>query len=208
MKRLILLLISACLALSGCAGFMGDGRMEAWKDVRKSEETTKQEVLKTKQIEKQNEGKKVQQNPTLKLTSYDTAGKVVSTAELDLQPVIAEITGGKKDVDTYGIKVEETPMPKGEVAENLLAAGNASEKILNSPVAAGAVVGASVGAAIRETGGGTKINGETVNINESFNRQDNKALGSGNTVSGSHVQDKSSEAIVPEALPEALPATE
>jgi hypothetical protein len=185
-------MISAILVLSGCGSIMGDGRMEAWKDVRKSEEATKQEVLKVKQIEKQAKPVRTQ-NPTLKLTAYDQTGKIVSVAEMDLQPVVAEITGGKDD-DTYGLTISETPMPQSETAENLAAAGNAAGKVLNSPAAVGGVVGASVGAALRETGGGgARINGETVSIGDSFNRSDTKAIGSSNNVSGTLSTDKSSK---------------
>lgn len=191
MKRIFLFMISATLILSGCGGIMGDGRMEAWKDVRKSEEATKQELLKVKQIERQARPEKAQ-NPTLKLTAYDQSGKVASVAEMDLQPLVAEITGGAKDDDAYGVTISETPMPQSETAENLAAASNAAGKVLNSPAAVGTVVGASVGAALRETGGGgAKINGETINVGDSFNRSDTKAIGSSNNVSGALSTDKS-----------------
>jgi len=193
-------LVAFLISLSGCSGLLGDGRMDAWKEVRRNEEATKQEFLKTKQAEIGKE--KPKQNPTMKLTTYDQNGKVVSTAEMDLQPVIAEITGGKKDDGTYGINISETPAPKGESAENIAAAGVTAEKILNSPAAVGTVVGVSVGAALRETGGGgAKINGETINVDDSFNRSESKALGYGNTVSGSLSTDKSNKTELAEALP-------
>ncbi len=101
-----LYLLFLILPLSGCVtglSNLGDGRQTAWKEVKKDEEKTKQEFLKTKQEEfKASAARKTIQNPTMKLTAYGTNGEVVSIAEMDLQPVLAELGLGKRD-DTYGI---------------------------------------------------------------------------------------------------------
>lgn len=167
-----------CFALSGCGGFLGDGRMEAWKDVRKEEEKTRQKFLEAKKVELENKKPAASQNPTLKLTAFDADGRVTSTAEMDLQPVIAEITGGKKTSDTYGVNLAKTDMPTGEFAENAEAGGNALAKVASSP---GTVaIAMSYNERKRaDDSGDTTMQAETITVNDSLNRTETHNTGAG-----------------------------
>ncbi len=185
MKRVFGLLQTAALilliaVLTGCTEMssLGDGRMTAWKEVRKSEEATKQEFLRTKQAEFQNKTTNAQR-PTLSLKTYDDQGRVTGQADMDLQPMFAEL-GLKKEGDTYGVSITATPQPKGQIAESLDAAGGTAVGVLSAPGTVVYATAKGITAGLKETGGGgTKINAETVDINESFNKAESHNLGSG-----------------------------
>lgn len=180
-KIIVLLLVAAVFGLSGCGGFMGDGRMENWKAVEEKKEETKQKFLETKKTELQTQKDKTLQKPTMKLTAYGPDGKVVSIAEMDLQPVIAEITGKKND-DTYGVDLSPTQVPRGEIAENLDAAGNLIQKTGNTPAAVAGTTGYFVAKVAQGATGNIDIKADTVEINDSLNKVENHATGQGNTI--------------------------
>jgi len=177
---LVLLVGLVVGGLTGCGAFFGDGRMKEWSAVRKEEEKTKQEVAKA--IGREADAKKQStntRNPTLKLTSYDKDGKVTSTAEMDLQPVVAEITGGRANYAASSIPLNSTPIPKGEFAENFEAGAEGTAKVLSSP---GTIaLGITYNERKRnENSGKNTINGETVNIEDSLNKVEEHATGYGN----------------------------
>ncbi len=184
MKIKLLVSAAAILALSGCASMssLGDGRMDSWKEVRQAEETTKQEYLRAKQAEfKSRQSQQLQQNPTLKLTAYGKDGRVVSVAEMDLQPVIAELGLGDKGGTSYGVDLNKTPVPKGQMESVIDSVGGAAAQIANTPAVA---IGATA-YALSKAGadkGDVTINGETVTNNDSFNNPEVRATGSGNVV--------------------------
>lgn len=209
MKRVLLvqLLLAVFLVVgfSGCA-FLGgdDGRMQAAKDIRVEEERTKQEFLKTRQTEiKAEKGQDVKRNPTVKTTAYDENGKVVAVTEVDLQPALAELGLNKTGKgDTYGVELSTTPLPKGQTAETIEASTGLVAEVGRSPGTLVYATGLGIGRALKETGGGTNVNGETVNIGDSFNRADNRAIGSGNSVSGAMTTDKSQKSEIMELEPQ------
>lgn len=166
------------VALSGCGGFLGDGRMEAWRDVRKEEEKTSQTFLEAKKVELQAKDKPGKQNPTLKLTAFDQSGRPVSTAEMDLQPLFAEISPGKKTTDTYGVQLTKTEMPKGEFAENAEAGGKAISQVASAPgtIALGITYNERKRA---QDSGDTSIVADTVNLDNSLNRAESHNIGTG-----------------------------
>ena len=197
MKRMMILLFVMVLAMvfSGCALINGDdGRMQAAKEIRFEEEKTKQEVLKTRQAEvnaKQwQEGKR---NPTVKTTAYDEKGKIVAVTEVDLQPALAELGLNKTGKgDTYGVELTTTPLPKGQTAETIEATTGLVAEVGQAPGTLVFATSQGIGRALKETGGGgAKINGETINVGDSFNRAETSALGSSNSVSGALSTDKS-----------------
>lgn len=173
-----IILLTLLGLLTGCGGFIGDGRMDAWKNVRQAEETTNQKFLEAKKVELEKKPAAAKQNPTLKLTAYDQTGKVVSTAEMDLQPVIAEITGGKKTADTYGVNLTKTDIPKGEFAENAEAGGNAIAKVASSPGTIALGITYNERKRAQDTGD-TNIKADTVNLENSLNRTEAHNLGTG-----------------------------
>ncbi len=181
MKRTIMWwlgLVICAVTLGGCGGFIGDGRMEAWKTVRQEEEKTSQAFLEAKKVELQKEKTAGKQNPTMKLTAYDQTGRIVSTAEMDLQPMVAEITGGKKTNDTYGVTLNKTDMPRGEFAENAEAGGNAVAKVASAP---GTIaIGMSYNERKRASDSGdTSIQADTVNLDNALNRTEAHNTGTG-----------------------------
>jgi len=196
MKAAIALLL-ALFGLAGCLSSLGGGgvgRFESFRDVRNAEEATKRELLKTKQEEFKARQNNKNDNPTLRVTTQDSAGRPV-IAEMYLAPTIEAVVGHKGNNDTYGIDISTTAMPKGAVAESLDSAGMAGERILNTSSAVIGVTGAAVVGAIRETGGGgTHINGETINTHDSFNRSEVHATGEGNTAGTTARQDNTTMA--------------
>ena len=207
----LLVSITVCMLVlsflfSGCAILGGDdGRMQAAKEIRVEEEKTKQEVLKTRQAELQTkQGQETTRNPTVKTTAYDENGKVVAVTEVDLQPALAELGLNKSGQgDTYGVELSTTPLPRGQAAETIEASTGLVAEVGRAPGTLVYATGLGIGRALKETGGGTKINGETVNIGDSFNRADNRALGSGNSVSGAMTTDKSQTSEIVELEPPA-----
>lgn len=194
--QLLFLCLVAALFLTGCTGLsgVGDGRMAAWKDVRTAEEGTKQEFLKTKQEEikaKKSDG--TTQNPTMKLTAYDENGKVVSTAEMDLQPMLAELGLGK-EVHTYGVDLEKTAIPKGQIAETLNSAGDAATSVAGAPAVLSYAIINGVTKAVNGRGT-TTIDAEEVTISDSLNDTEVRATGEGNAVSADQSKDSSSTEI-------------
>lgn len=191
-------LVEACIVflllaamLSSC-GVIDDGRMAATKDIRVAEEGTKQELLKTKQaaLSAKKTGKKAN-NPTLKTTTYDQAGKVVAVTEMDLQPMIAELGLNKEDTATYGVELTSTKLPPGQMAENITAASGFVAEVGGAPATIIYTTGKGIGAALKETGGGTKITGDEINIDGSFTRNDNTAIGEGNAITSGFSLDRS-----------------
>lgn len=195
MKRMFLQLFLVVMTVwfSGCA-FLGgdDGRMQATKDIRVAEEKTKQEVLKTRQAEVNAKQGQARRNPTIKTTAYDDQGKVVAVTEVDLQPALAELGLNKSGQgDTYGVELTTTPLPRGQAAETIEASTGLVAEVGRAPGTLVYATGLGIGRALKETGGGTNINGETVNIGDSFNRSETTTLGEGNTVSSALTTDKS-----------------
>lgn len=175
--------------LTGCLGGisnnLGDGRMEAWKEVELAREETKQELLNTKQCEMEaREGKT--QNPTLKITTKDSAGKDV-IVEMDLEPTIAAATGHNGRNNTYGIEVvPTTAIPEGIVAETIKSTATPIKEVLHAPATLVLATGAAIYEGISAAGGGSlKINADRVNMSDSNNRTDVHASGSGNTFGAS-----------------------
>jgi hypothetical protein len=212
MSKLMTLFLVAMMAaiFSGC-GFIGDdGRMDAWKETRKEEEKTKQEILKTKQAEfaaGKGETEKNKRNPTVQITTYGPDGKTpISTTTVDVAPSIAAATGHSVDGDdnnTYGIKVKETPMPKGAVSEGLEATGNAVTKVANAPAVVVGATGAAVVGALKETGGGQKIevHDGDFNATDSFNKQEQIAIGTNLQPQQQAAQDPVDPVIVEPSYP-------
>jgi hypothetical protein len=170
----VVFLLALAMGAGGCGVFGDDGRMDAWKDVQKEKEKTKQELLKTKQEEfKAGKGQSdvKKRNPTLKVTTKDSADKDV-VIEMDMAPSIAAATGHSPDGDDniYGVDVKETPMPKGAVAEGLDAAGNAVTKVANAPAVVVGATGAVVAGALKETGGGGIKAGGNITMENSNNQ--------------------------------------
>ena len=193
-RMLFLMMLSMMAAsLSGCLSITDDGRMQAAKEIRVEEEKTKQEVLKTRQAEvNARQGQETRRNPTVKTTAYDEQGKVVAVTEVDLQPALAELGLNKAGKgDTYGVELTTTPLPKGQTAETIEATTGLVAEVGQAPGTLVYATGQGIGRALKETGGGTNVSGETINIGDSFNRSETKALGEGNTVSGALSTDKS-----------------
>lgn len=197
MKRMlsVMLLLVVVMVFSGCALIGGDdGRMQAAKEIRVEEEKTKQEVLKTRQADvNARQGHQAMRNPTVKTTAYDEQGKVVATTEVDLQPALAELGLNKPGKgDTYGVELTTTPLPKGQTAETIEATTALVAEVGHAPGTLVFATSQGIGRALKETGGGgAKINGETINVGDSFNRVETSALGSSNSVSGALSTDKS-----------------
>ncbi len=201
MKRFLmfLFLILMVLPLTGCLSSfsgLGDGRMDAWKDVRVAEEKTFQEEEKTEQARLNfKSGARLKQNPTLKLTSYDAEGNVTGQAEMDLQPMFAELgLDSGKGKATHRPK---TPIPKGQIAESFDSVGNIVEKVGDAPAVIAGVTARGIREALKESGGGPQINGESIVKDGSFNDIESHATGSGNTADGSFVLDKSTTEFAP-----------
>ena len=209
MKRMLIMLFLLVLTMvfSGCALIGGDdGRMQATKEIRVEEEKTKQEVLRTRQAEvNAKQGLESKRNPTVKTTAYDEKGKIVAVTEVDLQPALAELGLNKTGKgDTYGVELTTTPLPKGQTAETIEATTGLVAEVGQAPGTLVFATSQGIGRALKETGGGgAKINGETINIGDSFNRSDTKAIGSSNNVSGVLSTDKSESTELAE-----LPITE
>ena len=197
MKRMLIMLFLLVLTMvfSGCALLGGDdGRMQATKEIRVEEEKTKQEVLKTRQAEiNADKGQESTRNPTVRTTAYDEKGKIVAVTEVDLQPALAELGLNKTGKgDTYGVELTTTPLPKGQTAETIEATTGLVAEVGQAPGALVFATSQGIGRALKETGGGgAKINGETINVGDSFNRAETSAIGSSNNVSGALSTDKS-----------------
>jgi hypothetical protein len=202
---LFLLLLVLVMALVGCSSIsgIGDGRMEAWKAVKVAEETTKQSFLETKRVELsvQRVG---EQNPTLKLSSYDAVGTKTAEAEMDLQPLFAELGLGKDD-STYGVKLDSTPLPTGQIAETIGAAGSAVVGAAQTPTSVVLAAAYGMGRGIKEAGGGsTNLHAENMDIDSSFNKADASAVGGNATAtvgstSGAAGEEKVDPVVVSEA---------
>jgi len=190
MKKVLttFLVVLTAVALSACSGFeLGDGRMDAWKEVRKSEEATKQEFLKTKATEIQAELKGTKQNPTLKLTTYSKDGRKTGEAEMDLQPVLAELGIGKGALAyTYGVDLKKTDAPEGQISETFGSVGKAAKDIGNTPAAIIGTSGYFIREILSEAEGNTNIQGDTVTLDGSLNRSEVHATGQKNSASGGY----------------------
>lgn len=169
--------------LSACGGMLGDGRMEANREVRLAEEATNQKLLETKQVEIQAKATK-KTNPTVRTTtSYHPDGSLASvTTEVDVAPSIEAATGGQKFDSTYGVDTSRTPTPKGEFAENIKATGEAVSQVGNTPAAMVLATGyATKEVAELMADSGPKIDAESVNLENSLNDFENHATGYGNS---------------------------
>jgi hypothetical protein len=176
------IVIVSILLMPGCGSWFGDGRMDSWERVRALEEKTNQAFLQVKheelKLKKEVQG---EQNPTLKMTSYDKQGNVTSVAEMDLQPLIAEITGGQNKNDTYGVDLKKTEMPKGEFAENALAIGDGATKLAGAPAVLTGTALYMTKETVQAMPQGNTF-GDNATIDSSFNRAEVHATGEGNTV--------------------------
>jgi hypothetical protein len=132
MKRIALLIVAAASLLTGC-GSVGSSADHG------SRWTAWENVAKA---EAEN------RNPTLKVTQYREDGVTpAATIVMDLAPVLG---GGAR------------AMPRGAVAEGVLAVGSTAAKILNTPVST--VLGASVLVG-QAAGSSTSINNESGAVN-------------------------------------------
>ncbi|MBU1566686.1 MAG: hypothetical protein KJ630_13795 [Proteobacteria bacterium] len=195
MKSIFWLMLLAVCLLAGC-GVLDDGRMAAHKDIRVAEEKTKQGVLQTRREEISAKKTPAKANPTFKSTTYDQTGKIVAVTEMDLQPLFAELGQGKDEAGTYGVELKTTETPKGQTAEAITAATGFVAEAGSAPATIVYTTGKGIGMALKETNGGTKITGESINIDGAFNRADNTAIGSGNSVTSGFNLDRSTKSEI------------
>lgn len=191
---LFLTLLLVCPVMGGC-GLLSNGsgdRWEAVKEIRQAEEATKQEYLRTRAAEFVAHK---EQGATLAITTMDSAGRPV-VVSMDLAPVIRAAVGPNSN-DMYGVAIANTELPDGAVAESIRAFGGAAKDILSTPTATAFAVGSVINGALSETGGGgTHINGDTINTDDSFNDTNVYATGSGNTASASGRQESQETTVV------------